>query len=187
MITRTLCVLVFLTTSLFASSATAQQRDHLTPQEVDLVKEAQVLDKRIEVFIKAADRRVFVLKGGTAATAPNAKQFKKDAEKWGELPTGSRAELVSDIARILDEAITNIDDVSSRDERNPLIAKSLRKLATAVNTIMTELKPMSSEAKSDAEVASFEQLNEDAQSILEAVTKLPPEVEKKAKTKNNNQ
>ena len=186
MITRTLSVLLFLGALFFPITATAQQRDHLTPQEVDLVKEAQILDKRIDVFIKAADRRLFVLKGGTAATAPNAKQLKKDAEKWGELPTGSRAELVSDIARILDEAITNIDDVSTRDERNPLIAKSLRKLATAVNTIMTELKPMSTEAKSDAEVASFEQLNEDAQSILEAVTKLPPEVEKKAKTKNNN-
>ena len=185
MITRRLSALLFLGAMVFASSASAQQRDHLTPQEVDLVKEAQILDKRIDVFIKAADRRVFVLKGGTAATAPSTKQAKKDAEKWGELPTGSRAELVSDIARILDEAITNIDDVSSRDERNPLIAKSLRKLATAVNTIMSDLKPMSVEAKSDAEIASFELLNEDAQSILEAVTKLPPEVvDKKAKAKN---
>lgn len=184
MITRALSVLLFLSAMLFASTAAAQQRDHLTPQEVDLVKEAQVLDKRIEVFIKAVDRRLFVLKGGTAATAPNAKQLKKDAEKWGELPTGSRAELVADIARIFDEAITNIDDVSARDERNPLIAKSLRKLATTVNTIMTELKPLSVQAKSDAEIASFELLNEDAQSILEAVTKLPPEVDKKAKAKN---
>ena len=187
MITRTLSVLLFLGAFTFASTVVAQKRDHLTPQEVDLVKEAQLLDKRIDVFIKAADRRLFVLKGGTAATAPNAKQLKKDAEKWGELPTGSRAELVSDIARILDEAITNIDDVSSRDERNPLIAKSLRKLATAVNTIMADLKPMAVQAKSDAEIASFELLNEDAQSILEAATKLPAEVEnKKAKAKNNN-
>ena len=184
MITRTLFVLLFLGAMLFAPAAIAQRRDHLTPQEVDLVKEAQILDKRIDVFIKAVDRRVFVLKGGTAATVPNTKQNKKDAEKWGELPTGSRAELVSDIARIFDEAITNIDDVSQRDERNPHIAKSLRKLATAVNTVMTDLKPMSVEAKSDAEVASFELLHEDAQSILEAVNKLPPEVEKKAKTKN---
>src|ERR1700752_1148711 len=184
MITRTLSVVLFLGAILFASTAVAQQRDHLTPQEVDLVKEAQVLDKRIDVFIKAADRRLFVIKGGTAATAPNAKQLKKDAEKWGELPTGSRAELVSDIARILDEAITNIDDVSLRDERNPLIAKSLRKLATAVNTIMSDLKPMAVEAKAPGEVASFASLDEGAESILEAATKLPPEVEKKAKAKN---
>jgi hypothetical protein len=177
MITR-----ILLTSALLLfGSAPLQQRDHLTQQEVDLVKEAQILDKRIDVFIKAAERRLMVISNSSGA---NAKQLKKDSERWGELPTGSRAELVADIARILDEAITNIDDVSSRDERNPLIAKSLRKLAQAVNTIMGQLKPLSAEAKTDAEIASFELLNEDAQSILEAVTKLPPEVEKKAKNKN---
>ena len=49
---------------------------------------------------------------------------------------------------------------------------------------MGQLKPLATQAKSDAEIASFELLNEDAQSILEAANKLPPEVEKKAK-KNN--
>jgi len=181
MITRTLLTLLI---SLFvAVSIQAQSRDHLTQQEVDLVKEAQILDKRVDVFIKAAERRLMVI---TNSSAANAKQLKKDSERWGELPTGSRTELVSDIARILDEAITNIDDVSSRDERNPLIAKSLRKLAQAVNSIMTQLKPLSAEAKSEAEIASFELLHEDARSILEAATKLPPEVvvDKKAKKSN---
>src|SRR5256885_13086069 len=110
---------LFLCTSASFAAFTPQSRDHLTPQEVDLVKEAQILDKRIDVFIKAAERRVIAINGSAAA---NTKQLKKDSEQWGELPTGSRAELVSDIARIFDEAITNIDDVSLRDERNPLIA-----------------------------------------------------------------
>jgi hypothetical protein len=166
--------------SIFITQAAPLQRDHLTQQEVDLVKEAQILDKRIDVFIKATERRMMVITGSANANT-NTKQLKKDSERWGELPTGSRAELVSDIARILDEAITNIDDVSGRDERNPLIGKSLRKLAQAINSIMGQLRPLSAEAKTDAEIASFELLNEDAQSILEAVNKLPPEVEKKAK------
>ncbi|HEV8203947.1 MAG TPA: hypothetical protein VGP98_06905 [Pyrinomonadaceae bacterium] len=172
--------------SLFAGStfiATAQQRDHLTEQEVDLVKEAQALDKRTDVFIKAAERRMMVI---TNLAGANAKQLKKDSERWGELPTGSRSELVGDIAKILDEAITNIDDVSARDERNPLIGKSLRKLAQTVNTMMAQLKPLAAEAKTEAEIASFELLNEDAQSILEAEKKLPAEVvvDKKAKKSN---
>lgn len=163
-----------------ASAISAQSREHLTSQEIELVKEAQILDKRIEVFIKAIDRRLMAMNG----TAPaNAKQLKKDAEKWGELPAGSRADLVSDIAKIFDEAITNIDDVSARDERNPLIPKALRKLVQAVNNVQTQLAPLKSEAKSEAEIASFELLNEDARSILEAAKKLPPEVEKKAKNK----
>jgi glycine cleavage system regulatory protein len=151
---------------------------------VDLVKEAQILDKRIEVFIKAADRRLLVL-NGKPTDAASAKQLKKDSETWGELPTGTRAELVGDIAHIFDEAITNIDDVSSRDERNPLISKALRKLAAAVNRIVAQLGAVRTQAKSEAEVASFGLLDEDAQSILEAVNKLPPEVEKKSKGKND--
>ena len=183
MITRISLTLFISLFVAFSAQAASLQRDHLTQQEVDLVKEAQILDKRIDVFIKAAERRLMVI---TNSAAANAKQLKKDSERWGELPTGSRSELVSDIARILDEAITNIDDVSARDERNPLIAKSLRKLAQAVNSIMAQLKPLSAEAKSEAEIASFELLHEDAQSILEAATKLPPEVvDKKAKNKSN--
>jgi hypothetical protein len=175
MITRFLLTLVV---SLLLVNTAWAQRDHLTPQEVDLVKEAQVLDKRTDVFIRAAERRLLVINGTAAA---NEKQLKKEAERWGELPTGSRAELISDIARIVDEAITNIDDVALKDERNPLIAKSLRKLAASVTSIMNQLKPLSAQAKSEAEIASFEQLNENAQSIFEAAGKLPPEVEKKAK------
>lgn len=185
MITRTLFTLLFICTILFAHTANAQKRDHLTPQEVDLVKEAQALDKRIDVFIKASERRLLVINGGAGTpTSAQAKQLKKDAEKWGELPTGTRAELVTDIARILDEAITNIDDVSARDERNPLIPKALRKLAQAVTSMNGQLKPLSVQAKTETEIASFESFNEGAQSILDAATKLPPEAEKKAKAKN---
>src|SRR6266850_1060576 len=172
--------LLLLMGSWFTIPAMSPQRDHLTAQEVDLVKEAQALDKRIEVFIKASDRRLMVL---TGTSVGNAKQLKKDSELWGELPTGSRAELVGDIAHILDEAITNIDDVSSRDDRNPLIPKALRKLAAAVTRIVDQLATLRAQAKGDAEIASFELLNEDVQSILEAAKKLPPEVEKKAKGK----
>jgi len=173
-----LSLLLFLIFPLQASPV--QKRDHLTPQEIDLVKEAQILDKRIEVFIKATERRLMVITG-TAAAGTNAKQLKKDAERWGELPTGSRFELVGDIARIYDEAITNIDDVSTRDERNPLIPKALRKLAQSVTSTMEQIKPLRTEAKSEADIASLEMLNEDAQSILAAANKLPPEVDKKAK------
>ena len=122
-----------------------------------------------------------VLNGTQAA---NAKQLKKDTELWGELPTGSHAELIGDIARILDEAITNIDDVSSRDDRNPLIPKALRKLALSVNNIMAQIEPFREKAKSEAEVASLELLNEDAQQILEAAKRLPPEIVETKKKKN---
>lgn len=164
-----------------AESTPAQTRDHLTEKEIDLVKEAQILDKRIEVFVRAVERRMIVI---TNTSAANSKQLKKEMEFWGELPTGTRSQLVGDIARIFDEAITNIDDVSSKDERNPLIPKALRKLATSANNIMAQLTPLKDDVKDDAEIANFELLNENAQQILAAANKLPAEVEKKGKSKN---
>ena len=46
------------------------RRDHLTPAEVDLVRDTQAIDKRTDVFIKAADRRLLLL------TDPQAAQSK---------------------------------------------------------------------------------------------------------------
>jgi hypothetical protein len=65
MITRTISsiLLILCLASLVFAKAATPQRDHLTPQEVDIVKEAQILDQRIEVFIKAAERRLLVLNG----------------------------------------------------------------------------------------------------------------------------
>lgn len=160
----------------------AQSRDHFTPKEVELVQEAQILDKRIDVFIRAIDRRILTLNGG--ATESSAKQLKKESEKWGELPTGTRAELISDVAKILNEAITNIDDVSSRDEKNPLIPKALRKLAAAATLIVEQLKPLQAQAKDDAETMGFEQLVNHAEEIVAAAGALPPPAEKKPKGKN---
>lgn len=173
-----LIMIIFGATALSA----AQARDHLTEQEVELVKEAQALDKRTEVFIKAAERRILVLTN--PATDPaSAKQLKKDVELWGDLPKGTRAELIGDIAKIFDEAITNIDDVSSRDEKNPLIAKALRNLASAATRILGRVKPLATQAKDDSEANSFDQLVENAESIIQAANKLPPPSEKKEKSK----
>ncbi len=175
-----LTISVSLTSAISVRARTVQARDHLTAEEIELVKDAQVLDKRIDVFIKAADRRLLAIIGAQAASAM---QLKKDSESWGELPSGTRAELIGDISKIFDEAITNIDDVSSRDEKNPLIPKALRQLAAAASRIVEQLKPLEAQATSDAEASTFDQLTENAESIVQAANKLPPPVEKKGKSK----
>lgn len=157
-----------------------QHRDHFTELEVEQIKDTQILDKRIGVFVKAIERRLRVL---TGATTDTAKQQKKDAEVYGALPTGSRADLIGDIGKILDEAITNIDDVSSRDEKNPLIPTALRLLANEAKRVVEQLQPFRGQASSEAEVASLEQVAENAESILAAANKLPPPVAKEKKKK----
>ncbi|MEA2204354.1 MAG: hypothetical protein QOE77_1130 [Blastocatellia bacterium] len=177
-LTRTLFAALSLTVIAVSVAAQKPLRDNLTAQEIDLVKEAQVLDKRTEVFIKAAERRLTAINN---PAQPATKQSKKDAEKWGELPTGTRAELLSDLAKILDDAIVNIDDVSARDESNVLIPKALRKLSAAATTFIAQLSELDGRTKDADERAFIQQALENAQAIIDAANKLPPPTKKEKK------
>ncbi|HEX8846704.1 MAG TPA: hypothetical protein VF791_18810 [Pyrinomonadaceae bacterium] len=161
---------------LFSGAAARAARDYLTPKEEEQVKLAQILDKRIEVFIKAAERRLLALTDSNAAAS---KQAQKDLEKWGELPKGTRAELINDIANILDAAITNIDDVALRDEKNRLLSKALKKLADAATRFQAQLTALREQLTGDQERAALEQVVNNVQEILEAANKIPPEEKKK--------
>jgi hypothetical protein len=156
---------------LISGLVSAQTRDHLTDQETELVRFHQELDKRIEVFIKAIDRR-FAIINGTAQ--PAAKKSVKDEPEWGDVPKGTRAELLGDIAGILDEAITNIDDVSRRDEKNPLISRSLRKLTSSANGYLNQLAALRSKTKDPDEASAIEHAADNANQIIEVGNKLPP-------------
>jgi len=174
-----LLTLVLLDSARSATLSCFPSRDYLTPQEIDLVKDAQVLDKRIDVFIKAAERRFQVLGvqiqiTTIATTKQSQKQAQKEAELWGDLPKGTRAELITDIAGILDAAIENIDDVALRDEKNPLVPKALRRLADAATHFQAQLEPMREQTKDNPERLSIEQALQNVQEILEAAGKLPP-------------
>ena len=160
-----------ITVPLFAGSATAQTRDHLTDAETDLIRFHQELDKRIEVFIKAIDRRFEIING---VADPKVKKVMKGEPDWGNAPKGTHAELIGDIAGILDEAITNIDDVSRRDEKNPLIARSLRRLTAAATNYVTQLTALSKQTKHDDELGAIEQALTNANDIIEVGSKLPP-------------
>ena len=156
---------------LISGSVSAQTRDHLTDQETELVRFHQELDKRIEVFIKAIDRR-FAIINGTAQLA--AKKSVKDEPDWGDIPRGTHAELLGDIAGILDEAITNLDDVSRRDEKNPLIARSLRKLTSSANGYLSQLAALRNKTKDPDEEAAIEHVADNVNQIIEVGNKLPP-------------
>ena len=182
---RTLTVLLsLLLLSSLHATALAQKREHLTPEEIDLIREAQALDLRTAVFVKAAERRMLALTDPAAA----AKQAVKDAEKWGEVK-GTRTQLLSDVVRILDEAVVNIDDTAARDARSSLLHKSLRKLAEASGRFVSQLTPMRDASQSIPEREALESAIEKAQEILEAAkaheTDAPPEKPEKKKGKEN--
>jgi hypothetical protein len=154
-------------------------RDHLTEEEVELVREAQALDKRTEVFIRAAERRLQAVNG--TVTTPTSKQAQKEADKWGPLPKGTRAELLSDFAKILDEAISNIDDVAGRDAKNPLVAKALRRLAAAVNDFLPQINTLRGQSRNGEELSALEDALANMQEIADAAKRLPPPPPEKEK------
>ena len=172
------CLLLLSASGALAGSSSLTKRDHLTPQEIDRVKEAQILDKRIEVYVKAAERRLAALSDPNAASS---KQAQKDMEKWGELPKGTRADLLSDITHILEEAITNIDDVASRDEKNRLLPKALRKLADAATRFAPQLSAMRTGVRDSSERDAINEALEKMEEIIAAAQKLPPPEQKEKK------
>lgn len=146
-------------------------RDHLTDREADLVRDTQELDKRMDVFIKAADRRITRLVNPNSLTQ---KQQQQETETYGEL-SGTRYDLLSDVAGILDEAITNIDDAASHTSnaaKTKLLPKALHKLAEASKRFITQLEPLREQLQG-TEREALEQALENAESIVQAEGRLP--------------
>lgn len=167
------CALLLL--ALFSSLAAdrrafAQKREHLTPEEIEQVRDAQELDKRTAVFIKAAERRLLALTDPAAA----AKQSEKETEKWGTVK-GTRTQLLTDLSRILEEATLNIDDAAQRNPQSPLLIKSLRKLSEAVARFLPQVTPLRDAATDERERETVEEVIEHAQEILDAARQHPAE------------
>ncbi len=172
-------VTVFVVTATFPTRAQNGNRDHLSPQESDIVRDTRELDNRIDVLIKMAERRFAVINGtpdpvAKGSTATKSKKKKAEDEiDWGDPPKGTRAELLDDVAGILDEAITNIDDVSRRDEKNPLIGKALRKLAGATKGFAGQMVKLRDQVKNEDELAAIERTADLVQQIIDASAKAP--------------
>jgi hypothetical protein len=140
-------------------AAQSQKRDHLTEQEVDLVRENQELDRRIEVFIKAADRRLLAL------TTPNAVQKKKEEEVWGPLPAGTKLELLTDYKKILEEAEEKLEDAYTQGSKNDLLSKALKKFKDAAIRQIAELRKLAPQMTDKKEQRALEEAIAEAETV----------------------
>lgn len=143
----------------------AQKRDHLTEQEVELVREAQEIDLRIQVFVKAADRRLLVL------TNPHATQKPKEEETWGPLPKGTRLELLSDYKRILEEAEEKLDDAYEHSARNEKIPKALAKFKEGVTKQIVQLRAFAAQVNDPKEQRDLAEAIEEAETVTKGALK----------------
>jgi hypothetical protein len=146
-----------------AASASAQKREHLTPEEIELVRDNQMLDARTKVFIQAAERRLLAVTN----PAESAKNAPKEKEKWGEVQ-GTRAQLIYDISKILDEAVVNVDDVAEHNPESPLLRKSLYMLAEATARMLPQLTKLREGVENEAEATQLDRALETAREITDA-------------------
>ena len=146
-----------------AATAAAQKREHLTPEEIELVRDNQELDARTKVFITAAERRLLAVTNPAEA----AKNVSKEKEKWGEVQ-GTRTQLFYDISKILDEAVVNVDDVAEHNPESALLRKSLFMLSEATSKMLPELTRLRGAAQSEAEADQLARALETAREITDA-------------------
>ena len=178
--------LTLLALAVLVSTAAAQRRDFVTEHEGELIREAQEIDLRIEALTKFIDRRLAAANiAGHSWSMP-----KKNSELWGPEPTGSRSELLSDIKRLLQKSIDDIDDIASRtttaiegnEVGGKLFPKAMRNLAAAAARYKPIFQTELEGSKSNTDRGLLIQSIEFCDQIIEAAAQVPAEGSKKKKT-----
>lgn len=175
--------LTLLAFAVLVTTAAAQRRDFVTEQEAEIIREAQEIDARIEALTKFIDRRLAAANmPGHTWTPP-----KKNSDRWGPEPTGSRSELLSDIKRILQKSIDDIDDIASRTSTaiegnevgGKLFPKAMRNLAAAATRYKPIFQAELGKTPSNTDRGLLIQSIEMCDQIIEASSKLPTEKKEK--------
>ncbi len=183
---NSLAISVLLTLLIFsAAPVNAQRNDHLTKEEIELVSFHQEIDKRMEVYAKAVERRFLRLNGTRSLNKKELKSLKKDSEKWGELPKGSQTKMLSDIDKIIDEAISKIEDVADRDTKSDPLAKAVYILSDSAKTFIPRLKSIRDRSGEARERAIINNTISQCSDIIAASAKLQRPSKKKSKKKKN--
>lgn len=155
-------------------NANAQRRDHLTETEADLVRDAQEINFRMEVFVKAIDRRFLLIQN------PNATQTDKEFNKYGELPKGTKSQFLSDIDKIIEEAISNLDNVAEKDLNSKLFPKAMKIFNEACKRFIPLFEEIAKTSKDEKEKTLIATSIENCNQVIAAMAKVPePEPEKK--------
>lgn len=190
--TRTFIItlaLTFVFGYFFTGSASAQRRDFMTDEEIELIRDSQDIDARIEVLAKMIDRRFEVL----GIEVGGWKQGGKQSDAWGAAPKGSRLEILSDIKKLLEKAIDDIDNLSEHPDSAPIREKgdkeakkdpqrfsvAVRSLGQAAQRYLPVFRSQLDNSNDDMEKGLLLTSIDFSNQIIEAVGKLSPEVRKK--------
>jgi len=137
-----------------ASNSLQISVDYLTEEEDDHVREAQMPDARVKVFMHIADRRLKALNGPPPAPTDkkDAKKVEEEEKEWGAVPKVSKAELLRHYARAISECMAKLEDAYERNPKNSSLPKALTLLRDATDKHLTTLRSLKAELKTDTEV-----------------------------------
>lgn len=176
---RSLCILgvtAFLFISGFSTPAASQRRDYMNEEEIELVRDNQDIDLRIDVLVKMIDRR-FTLLG---IDVGGWKEREKDSEKWGAPPQGTRLELAADIRHLLVKAVDDLDVIAQRNSEalkqnkteGKLFPKAVRSLETAARRYARPLADAADASATEYERGQFLNTLDLCEQIIEAAGRL---------------
>ena len=143
--------------------------DYLTDEEDIKVREAQTADERAKVFMRIADRRIQLITGN--APAPVEKQSGKKGEKkaqeeereWGVLKTTSKAELLKQYSRAVEECMAKIEDAYERNPKSTALPKALATLREATSRHLQSLKALAGQVTDEGEMRALQDAIEEAE------------------------
>lgn len=167
-------VLLFIT--LFSSSSFSQYRDYMTEAEIEIVRDAQIIDERVAVIVKMIDRRFEVLQ----IESNSPKNRKIDGLKWEAAPTGTKAQLVDDINKLLNKAVDDIDNVvesghsplAPAKDMDKLLPRAIKHLDAACKRYLPLLKVLLDRSEDERERGSILQAIEISEEVIEAAKKM---------------
>jgi hypothetical protein len=184
-----LAILLFpLVFALLAPEAASQRRDYLSEEEIEIIRQSQDIDVRIEVLVRMIDRRFAALEVPVQGWTPPAKAI----ADWGQAPTGTRLELLSDVKKLLQKAIDDIDNLSANPSAARIREKgdrqarkdpqrlpnAVRSLAAAARRYIGPLKAEIEKTDNGREKGLMMDAIDMCEQIIEAAGKVPPEPKK---------
>lgn len=157
----------------FSSFVQGQRADHLTDEEIELIRDVQEVDLRMEIYARAIERRMLSINGTSGLNKDDLKLLEKESEKWGPLPEGTFSILLSDIPRILDEAVSKIEDVAERNESSDLFPFAVYIIADYCRDLAPRLEALRSRAAGARDIALINTAIGECSDIVEASSKIP--------------
>ncbi len=174
-IITTVILLMFAATS----NASAQRRDYMTEAEIELVRDSQDIDKRVDVLSKMMDRRFSEL----GLDVGGWKASEKDSKLWGDPPTGTRSQLLYDVRQLLQKAVDDVDDVAEHNANTLtqnkteglLFPAAVRSLAATAKRYLPVLKLTLEKTADERDKGVIITSIGLCEEIIDSVTNLPPE------------